>query len=85
MKTNPFLMFITILKLINCFSEPSNRGFLIAYTVACSAIGNLIVFGLNTLMPWRTIGLFCMFVPIITVVGICFVSVLLICYHIKYQ
>lgn len=56
-------------------SEPSARGILIAYTNVWGTLGNLFVFVLNTLIPWRMVALVCMFVPIITVVALCFVSI----------
>lgn len=55
------------------FSEPSLRGILIAYTSAMFSFGMLFVFTLNTLFAWRTVALICMFIPILTVIGLCFV------------
>lgn len=58
-----------------CFcSEPSIRGML----TACSAIStNLGIFGtilLGSLMPWRTVAVTCLFLPIITIILLVFVS-----------
>lgn len=37
------------------------------------------VYLLNTMMPWRMVGLACMFVPLSTIVALYFVSILLFC------
>lgn len=36
----------------------------------------MLVFVLNTLMPWRTVALVCLFLPVLTVVALCFVSII---------
>lgn len=56
------------------FSEPSVRGVLIGYTYIYAAVGAVTIYLLNTLMPWRTVCLICLLVPIITAIAICFVS-----------
>lgn len=56
-------------------SEPAHRGTLIAFTNVTVTIGISLLFVLNTLMPWRMVGLFCMFIPIVTIIAMCFVSV----------
>lgn len=56
------------------FSEPSTRGILLAYSSMSGTVGMFFVFALNTFMPWRTAGLVCMFIPILTVLALCFVS-----------
>lgn len=55
------------------FSEPKFRGIMIAYTHVGWTLGLLLVSVLNTLMPWRTVALVCMFVPILTTLALCFV------------
>lgn len=47
---------------------------MIAYSAISGTIGMLFVFILNTLMPWRMVAMCCMFVPILTVFALCFVS-----------
>lgn len=37
-------------------------------------IGMLVVFLLNTLMPWRSAALVCLFVPVFTIIALTFVS-----------
>lgn len=54
--------------------EPAFRGILIAYTHAGWTLGMLVVSILNTLLPWRTVALVCMFVPVLTTLALCFVS-----------
>lgn len=54
--------------------EPAFRGILIAYTHAGWTLGMLVVSILNTLLPWRTVALICMFVPVLTTLALCFVS-----------
>lgn len=56
------------------FSEPKYRGVMIAYSAITGTLGMLFVFVLNILMPWRTAAMVCMFVPILTIVALCFVS-----------
>lgn len=57
------------------YSEPSFRGVMIAYSNVSGTLGMLLVFVLNTMMPWRMVALICLFVPILTVVALYFVSV----------
>lgn len=59
--------------LFHC-SEPSYRGILIAYTNVSGTFGMLVVSVLNTMLPWRTVALVCLFVPILTVIALLFVS-----------
>lgn len=54
--------------------EPSIRGVMIAYTHVGWTLGMLFVSVMNTFMPWRTVGLVCMLVPILTAIALCFVS-----------
>lgn len=54
--------------------EPSLRGLMIAYSSFSVTLGCLFIFTLNTLMPWRMVALVCMFVPILTIVGLFLVS-----------
>lgn len=56
------------------FSEPSVRGIMVAYSSMNVTLGALLVFTLNTFMSWRMVGLVCMFVPILTMIALCFVS-----------
>lgn len=54
-------------------SEPSHQSFFMKYTSMFSTVGMLFVFILNTLIPWRTAGLVCMFVPILSLIALFFV------------
>lgn len=56
------------------YSEPSTRGILIAYSTISAPFGMLIIYLLNTLMPWRSVALLCLTLPVITAIAICFVS-----------
>lgn len=55
-------------------SEPSLRGVLMTYTNLGTSLGTFMVNLLNTLVPWRMVGLICMFVPLVTIVALYFVS-----------
>lgn len=59
---------------IDPISEPSFRGVMIAYTHIGWTLGMLFVSIMNTIMPWRMVGLACMSVPILTAIALCFVS-----------
>lgn len=54
-------------------SEPSTRGILISYTNLGTPLGGFLVHFLNTLTDWRTVGLICLCVPILTVIALLFV------------
>lgn len=56
------------------FSEPAYRGIMIAYVNVSVTIGMLLVFVLNTLMPWRTVALVSLCLPILTTIALFFVS-----------
>lgn len=56
------------------FSEPSVRGVLLAYSNTSGTLGIFTVYLLNTIMSWRTAAFVCMFVPIVTLISLCFVS-----------
>lgn len=58
----------------HCSSEPNFRSFLMAYTYVGSTFGALFVSILNTLMPWRMVAFAYIFVPILTLIILCFVS-----------
>ncbi|XP_055308983.1 facilitated trehalose transporter Tret1-like [Sitodiplosis mosellana] len=53
--------------------EPSTRGVLIAYSGISVTLGIFMVFGLNTLMAWRSVALVCLAMPVITAVAVCFI------------
>lgn len=65
----------------NCFStfshwnssEPSTRGVLIGYTFICHTLGMFIIMALNMFMPWRTVSLVCLGLPVIAAISICFI------------
>lgn len=46
---------------------------MIAYTHLGWSLGAILVATLNTLLPWRMVGLVCMGAPIITTIALCFV------------
>lgn len=54
-------------------SEPATRGILISYTNLGTPLGGFVVFFLNTLTDWRTVGLICLCAPILTVIALIFV------------
>lgn len=58
---------------ISDFSEPSIRGILTAFSGISATFGLFLVYLLNTLMPWRSVGLICLAVPVITMVAVCFI------------
>lgn len=60
------------------FSEPSIRGILTACASISATLGLLVVHVLNTQMGWRTVGLACLSVPLITMLAVCFVCWLFI-------
>lgn len=65
---------IVIICPFHCFSETEFRSFLMAYTYVGSTFGALFVSILNTLMPWRMVAFACIFVPILTLIILLFVS-----------
>ncbi|XP_055307472.1 facilitated trehalose transporter Tret1-like, partial [Sitodiplosis mosellana] len=67
------LMESPIITYIGEICSPSLRGVLLAYSNIAGTLGMFFVLILNTLMPWRIVGLVCMFVPIGTIVALCFV------------
>lgn len=71
-----FLILIQFKKVVLCFycSEPAYRGIMIAYVNVSVTIGMLLVFVLNTLLPWRTVALVSLFLPILTTIALVFVS-----------
>lgn len=38
-----------------------------------ATLGLFIVYLLNTLMPWRSVGLVCLAVPVVTMIAVCFI------------
>lgn len=68
------LMESPIITYVGEICSPSLRGVLLAYSSITGTLGMFFVFTLNTLMPWRVAGLVCMFVPILSVIALCFVS-----------
>lgn len=69
------LMESPIITYVGEICEPKFRSVMIAYTHVGWTLGMLIVSILNTLMPWRTVALVCMFVPALTAIALCFVSI----------
>ncbi|XP_055326069.1 facilitated trehalose transporter Tret1-like [Sitodiplosis mosellana] len=67
------LMESPVITYIGEITEPSYRGILIAYTNVFGSFGMMLVLVLNTMLPWRMVGLVCMFIPIFTVLALCFV------------
>lgn len=51
---------------------------MIAYSALTGTFGMFIVFQLNRLMAWRTVALVCMFVPILAVLALLFVSIVVL-------
>lgn len=54
-------------------SEPSIRGMMTALSNISATLGLFIVYLLNTLMPWRSVGLVCLAVPVVTMIAVCFI------------
>ncbi|XP_055309098.1 facilitated trehalose transporter Tret1-like, partial [Sitodiplosis mosellana] len=67
------LMEAPIITYLGEICSPSFRAVLLAITGMNASLGMFFVLILNTLMPWRIVGLVCMFVPIVTIVALCFV------------
>lgn len=57
-------------------SDPKFRGIMLAYTHIGYTLGMLFVSILNTMMSWRMVALICISVPLLTIVVLCFVSIL---------
>lgn len=68
----------SISRYIGEICEPSVRGVMIAYSALSGTFGMFIVFTLNTLLPWRTVALVCMCVPILTIIALLFVCIAVI-------
>lgn len=64
-----------ILTLSSPFSQASIRGILIAVSGIAATLGLFIVFLLGSITAWRDAAIYCLVVPIITMVAVCFVSV----------
>lgn len=56
------------------YSQPKLRGMMMVYANIGYALAMILVATSNIHMPWRTVGLVCMFVPIFTAIAVCFVS-----------
>lgn len=56
--------------------QKSIRGTLIALSGIAATLGLFIVFLLGSLTEWRNVALYCINIPILTMVAVCFVSVL---------
>lgn len=54
-------------------SQKSIRGILIALSGIAATLGLFIVFLLGSLTEWRNVALYCLSVPIITMVAVCFI------------
>lgn len=54
-------------------SEPSIRGVLTACSAISATLGLFLVYLMNTFMPWRSVGLICLIVPLITMIAVCFI------------
>lgn len=53
-------------------------GIMNSYSTACETIGMLVIFILNTIIPWREIALYCLTVPVLSFVMLSFVSIKLV-------
>lgn len=56
-------------------SEPSVRGILTACAGISATMGIFLVFLLGSFMAWRNVALVCAFVPAVTMIAVCFVSI----------
>lgn len=68
------LMESPIITYVGEICEPTFRGVMIAYTHIGWSLGMILVATLNTLMPWRTVALVCLIIPIFTTIALCLVS-----------
>ncbi|XP_031639034.1 facilitated trehalose transporter Tret1-2 homolog [Contarinia nasturtii] len=64
------LMESPIITYVGEICEPTFRGVMVAYTHVGWSLGMILVATLNTLMPWRMVGLVCMIVPIFTTIAL---------------
>lgn len=55
-------------------SQASIRGILIAVSGIAATLGFFIVFLLGSITAWRNAAIYCLIVPIVTMVAVCFVS-----------
>lgn len=60
--------------LSSTLSEPSTRGILTAYSNLNSTIGMFFIYALNIFLPWRTVALICLSVPMLAMISLCLVS-----------
>lgn len=67
------LMESPVMTYLGEISEPATRGILISYANLGTPLGGFVIFFLNTLTDWRTVGLICFAVPIGTVIALFFV------------
>ena len=65
-------MQIGLMKVIR--SQPSIRGILTATSSIAVTLGFFIVFFLGSMTAWREVASVCVFVPIVAMILICFVS-----------
>lgn len=61
--------------MMNNSSEPSVRGVLVAVDSIAITSGPFIVNLLWNLLGWRNVTLLCLFVPIVTIIALFFVSI----------
>lgn len=62
-------------KVVFCFSEPSIRGVLMAFSGISSAAGTFMVFLLGAFHQWRHVALCCSFVPMTTILAVSLVKI----------
>ncbi|XP_055302406.1 facilitated trehalose transporter Tret1-like [Sitodiplosis mosellana] len=67
------LMEAPIITYLGEICEPSTRDVLLTFTNISGTMGTFTIYFLNTLMPWRSVALFCLSVPMITAVAVCFI------------
>lgn len=70
------LMESPIMTYVGEISHPSIRGPLLAFSNLSVMVGTFVMYLLGTVATWRQCALICFFLPIITIVAICFVSIL---------
>lgn len=68
------LMEAPIITYIGEISQPSIRGILTAMSSMAATLGLFIVYSLGNIMSWRDAASYCLFVPLLTMIAVCFVS-----------
>lgn len=66
-----------ILTYVGEISHPSIRGPLLAFSNVAVMFGTFLMYLMGTMLTWRQCALISLFVPLVTIVAICFVSIVI--------